>query len=74
MITQEILDIIKLHFAKKHSHPVNLIEIEDITFDGKNYNLDFNLDYHGEWIRHMCGVISHSEVLEDMRDYKINLL
>ena len=72
-MTLTTLEIIKLHFAKKHNHPVNLIEVENINFDGKNYTLDFNLDY-GDWVRHMWGNISHSEVLEDMRDYKIKQL
>jgi len=75
MITQEVLDIIKLHFAKKHKHPVELLKVENISFNGIDYNLDFNLlNPNSSWERRMWGVISHSEVMEDMREYKINQL
>jgi hypothetical protein len=74
-MTEGVLDVIKLHFANKHKHPVELLEVENISFDGKNYILDFSLlNVNSNWERKMWGVISHSEVIEDMRDYKINQL
>ena len=82
MITDEIYDAIKLHFAKEwHVKPDKLIILKGkdsievlTTYTGvTTYYLEFTIDYGGTY-EDYWGEIKHSELLEELRDLKLKNL
>ena len=79
MITDEIYEAIKVHFAKEwHVKPDKLIilkgrdSIEVLTTHTgvTTYYLEFTIDY-GETYEDYWGEIEHSELIEEIRHRKI---
>ena len=75
--SDDILNIIKCHFAKEWNVKTELLIIDSIETYINNgvlsYYLEFSIDWDGSFDSYW-GEITHAEVLEDMRDSKINLL
>lgn len=79
--SDEILEVIRKHFAKEYGVYPNRLDIDSIesykNADGDlEYHLDFSINWdetYGGWdIRQYWGEITHNEVLQDMREYKLN--
>lgn len=70
-----ILEVIKKHFAKEHNVNPKYLDIDSIE-SYKNskgeleYHLDFSINW-GESYEKYWGDISHSEVMQDIRDDKL---
>lgn len=82
MITDEIYEAIKVHFAKKWSvkpdkiivlHGKNSIEVLTTYTGVTTYYLEFTIDYGGTY-EDYWGEITHSELLEELRDLKLKNL
>ena len=70
-----ILEVIKKHFAKKQNVNPKYLDIDSIESykDNKGeleYHLDFSINL-GESYEKYWGDISHSEVMQDIRDDKL---
>ena len=81
--SDEILEVIRKHFAKEYDVNPKYLDIDSIESvkDKKGeleYHLDFSINYddddgnYGWDIRQYWGEITHNEVLQDMREYKLN--
>jgi len=74
--SDEILEVIRKHFAKEYGVNPGRIEIDSIE-SYKNdegdleYYLNFTIDWYGSYEEYW-GEITHNEVIEDMRDNKLN--
>ena len=74
--SNEILEVIKKHFAKEYGVYPNRLDIDSIeSYKNDNgdleYHLDFTIDWSGSYEGYW-GEITHNEVLQYMRDDKIN--
>jgi hypothetical protein len=79
--SDEVLEVIRKHFAKEYDVNPKYLDIDSIE-SVKNvkgdleYHLDFSINWDGTYdgwdIRQYWGEITHNEVLQDMREYKLN--
>lgn len=74
--SNEILEVIKKHFAKEYGVYPYRLDIDSIESyknddDDLEYYLNFIIDWSGSYEEHW-GEITHNEVLQYMRDDKIN--
>lgn len=74
--SDEILEVIRKHFAKEYGVYPNRLDIDSIESykndDGDlEYYLNFIIDWSGSYEEYW-GEITHNEVLQDMRDDKLN--
>lgn len=74
--SDEILEAIRKHFAKEYGVYPNRLDIDSIesykNADGDlEYYLNFIIDWSGSYEEYW-GEITHNEVLQDMRDDKLN--
>lgn len=80
--SSEILEVIRKHFAKEYGVDPKYLDIDSIESVKLNvkgdleYHLDFTIIWNGTYdgwdIREYWGEITHNEVLQYMRDDKIN--
>ena len=74
--SDEVLEVIRKHFAKEYGVNPKRLDIDSIE-SYKNdegdlkYCLDFTIDWSGSYEQYW-GEISHNEVIQDMRDDKLN--
>jgi hypothetical protein len=74
--SDEILEVIRNHFAKEYGVNPKRLDIDSIESvkDKKGeleYHLDFSISWDGTYEIYW-GEITHKEVIEDMRDDKLN--
>ena len=74
--SDEILEVIRKHFAKEYGVYPNRLDIDSIESyknddDDLEYYLNFTIDWSGSYEEYW-GEITHNEVLQDMRDDKLN--
>jgi hypothetical protein len=74
--SDEVLEVIRKHFAKEYGVYPNRLDIDSIESyknddDDLEYYLNFTIDWSGSYEEY-CGEITHNEVLQDMRDDKLN--
>lgn len=78
--SDEILEVIRKHFAKEYDVNPKYLDIDSIESvkDKKGeleYHLDFSINYDDDDVCDILkywGEITHNEVLQDMREYKLN--
>ncbi len=71
-----ISEVIKKHFAKEHNVNTKYLDIDSIeSYKNKKgeleYYLDFSITWERDYITQYWGEISHSEVMQDIRDDKL---
>ena len=71
-----ILEVIKKHFVKKYNVNPKYLDIDSIeSYKNKKgeleYYLDFSITRESDYITQYWGDISHSEVMQDIRDDKL---
>ena len=71
-----ILEVIKKHFTKKYNVNPKYLDIDSIeSYKNKKgeleYYLDFSITRESDYITQYWGDISHSEVMQDIRDDKL---
>lgn len=70
-----ILEVIEKHFAKKCNVNPKYLDIDSIeSYKNKKGELEYHLDFSinsGESYEKYWGDISHSEVMQDIRDDKL---
>ena len=74
--SSEILEVIRKHFAKEYGVYPNRLDIDSIeSYKNDNgdleYHLGFTIDWSGSYEAYW-GEITHNEVLQDIRDDKLN--
>lgn len=74
--SDEILEVIRKHFAKEYGVNSSRLEIDSIESykndEGElEYYLNFTIDWYGSYEEYW-GEITHNEVIEDIRDDKLN--
>ena len=75
--SDEILEVIRKHFAKVYDVDPKYLDIDSIESVKLNvkgdleYHLDFSIDWSGSYVEYW-GEITHNEVLQDMREEKLN--
>ena len=66
--SDEILEVIRKHFAKEYGVYPNRLDIDSIeSYKNDHGDLEYHLDFTIDWSE-----ITHNEVLQDMRDDKLN--
>lgn len=79
MSREEIINIIRIHFAKKHKVNIENIDINDFYISNGRYTFDYYVyfDSYGEdlgYEEERIGWISENEIIEDHRDILLNRL
>lgn len=74
--SDEILEVIRKHFAREYDVNPKYLDIDSIeSVKDKKGELEYHLGFSIDWdisYEKYWGEISHSEVLQDMREYKLN--